>query len=233
MMRLQQRPGPLIRNWQTGGNWRVTYQAPELDAAPPQQFHDTIPHNVVNKIIRYRKNNDLPARADHVWQVCNRIWGERYPHRYEGDVRDLERTANPFRGQVIAGSNRRVLDARDFGPWVWQFLNTFGIHFEAELFRAAVRQAEMLVHPRRDNLGSGCADCWSHFRETLLRYPVQNVETREEARVWVWIAHDRANKASGSRKFTFGEIARIYGWPRMDAATFEKIESKLKGETSK
>jgi len=224
------RPGlaPLIRSWENGGTWTVNYEPPELDSIGPRKFDGNTPHEVANAIINFRKANKLPPDAERVWKICNITWGRRHPKRYLGPKEDLLVIPQSRRGTQIAGTGRRMVDPKDYGPWVWQYLNTFGLHFRQDLFLAAVEQAKLLLFPAADNLGSGCALCSEHFRDTMMRMPPENVKSREDARVWVWLAHDRANKAAGNRRMTFEEVARIYGWPQMDKKQFGEIEERLK-----
>ena len=215
------RPG--LMNWEAErrGGWGVVYVPPER-AGVSISADQLQPHRVVDEIVRWRMNNGLEPDVAGVWAFCNGEWCRRAPHRCPAGA-----------NVVAAGMGRRTLTPIDYGPWAWQWLNTFGVTFDAALFRAAIAHTRALLNPalREANYFSGCAVCHDHFLNSLAEYPPARVSTREEAAVWVWTVHDLANAhARKPKRPTFFEIAIRYGWEPLAQDRVIAIQARLRSE---
>jgi len=181
------------------------------------QIQGHTPRQIFDEIMRIRRNNGLLPNEAAVWEWLNYTWCRRDPQRCGG---------HQFSAETAAGSERKKLTPVDYGPWVWRWLNTFGIVFEKERFLSAVEQAAALLDPRQSD--AGCVVCHEHFREARKAWPPEQVGSRTEAAVWVWTVHNLANAHSQHRQFTFSEIARVYGWELLEGDRVAGIQEKLK-----
>lgn len=195
--------------------WSFHYAVPEH---PGTKIYATgpTPQSVVAFLVNWRTNNNLPPNADDVWQVANHIWCARAPSRCPG----WEASNAP----AIAGAGRRILRPLDYGPWLWQYFNTFGVVFDKGRFLAAVDQARAMLDPQQD---AGCALCYNHFAHALRDYPPQKVTNRQAAAVWVWTVHNLANDHAEHPRQSFSSIARRFGWEPLTDAEVLNLQAAL------
>ena len=71
---------------------------------------------------------------------------------------------------------------------------------------------------------SGCSKCAGHFEELLSAFPIDRVQTWNQARVWLWHVHN-SSRDSG-KVVPYGEIAKIYGWEALGDAEVSRIVSE-------
>jgi hypothetical protein len=201
----------------------VIYVAPER-AGVSISADQLQPHRVVDEIVRWRMNNGFDPDVSAVWAFCNGEWCRRAPQRCLAGA-----------NVVAAGMGRRTLTPIDYGPWAWQWLNTFGVTFDSSLFQAAVVHTRALLNPalREANYFSGCTVCHEHFLRSIEEFPPERVTSREEASVWVWTVHDLANRHAGKAKRpTFFEIAIRFGWEPMGAERVSEVQARLRRSKS-
>jgi hypothetical protein len=217
-------PDPSIRNWRSSppqGGWDILYTPPESPTTRPIYAPGHGPQIVIDRIVDWRVNNNLPANEAQVFSFCNAEWCRRDPGRC------LQPPPPP---EPAAGAARRTLTPTDYGKACWTFLNTFGVHFSAFLFAAAVEQIRKLLDPQNEhNNGSGCLSCHGHFGEHLAAYPLTKVQSAEEAAVWTWMAHDTANVWAGKpHRPSFRTCAAMFGWPVLSDEQFQAIQTRLR-----
>lgn len=199
------------------GGWAVDYLPPDK---PGFRLHASgySPENVASKIFAWRANNGLPRDEDAVWDFLNNIWCSRAPDRCPGYE------AAPL--QVAAGG-RRILRPLDYGSWIWQYLNTFGVEFDKGRFLSAIDQAKALLAPHAPH-GAGCSVCYGHFGDALALYNPYRVRDAVDASVWVWTVHNLASVHAGNPRQSFNRIAVKYGWEPLDEMTILSIQQVLK-----
>lgn len=223
---------PQLRAWQNvapPGGWLLPYQVPErpqdrltIDPAKDPAVAAN-PKLIVETFIKWRVDNGLPANEDEVWAFCNAEWCRRDPQRC------MMQTEEQKAAVEAAERVRRVLRPTDWGPWIWQYLNTFGVHFDKALFEAAITQARAILNPslKEKNHFSGCALCSEHFADVLRSFPIERVTTREECAVWVWNAHNLASGHANNPRQPFLKIARRFGWTILEDNEVNEILSRL------
>lgn len=169
-------------------------------------------------IFQWRANNGLPKNEDQVWDSLNNEWCSRAPSRCNG----FEPLPSP-----VAGGGRRILRPLDYGAWVWQFLNTFGVSFRKDLFLAAITQAKEMLDPYASH-GAGCSICADHFKGALAMFNMHRVMNPIDASVWVWSVHNLANSHAGHPYQSFQRMAVKYGWEPLDESAVLSIQQMLK-----
>lgn len=200
------------------GGWRVNYVPPEMPDLVLPTTGNT-PEEVVSVIVKWRVNNGYPANLDDVWSTLNDLWCARAPSRCP----DWE----PFNSQPAAGFARHILRPLDYGSWVWQYLNTFGVSFDTSRFLSAIEQAKALLDPAGPQ-NSGCSICAGHFAKALEAFPPDRVADILTASVWVWTVHNLANDHADHPRQSFRKMATKYGWEQLPANQVETIQATLR-----
>lgn len=211
---------PRMLAWQNSAppsGWGVTYSTPELEGKKIRSDGSS-PAEVLSKIKAWRVNNGLDPNEDEVADWLNEVWCSRAPERCPG----WQKEAPP----VITAGGRRILRPVDYGPWVWQFLNTFGVVFDKDRFLFAVEQAASMLDPRKSD--AGCALCRDHFIDARKAYLPENVDSKISAGVWAWSVHNLANTHAGKRQFSYFEVARKYGWEPLKPDELATVQAHLR-----
>lgn len=198
------------------GGWGLTYIPPDHSRQFPAQGFS--PEMVVDAILKWRRNNSLPPNENDVWEFCNNKWCSRAPSRCPDWT--------PEESAPVVKA-RKILRPIDYGSWIWQYLNTFGVVFDKARFLSAIDQAVAMLAPNGE-MGQGCSICFDHFAGARKAYPPDRVNSRQDAAVWVWTVHNLANDYAEHPRQSFHRIAAAFGWEPMETESVVSIQSKLK-----
>ena len=128
---------------------------------------------------------------------------------------------------------------QEWGPHIWKILHYHAEYAGGSLLLADEIRAWINLLRRTEGV-LACAVCREHYREWLLRHPVEEFlgkdkhVFRETVRRWLWDLHEHVNDkklvAAGERP-SFEDVSRIYkNIPRQEI--FQSVQT-LKGVLQK
>lgn len=213
---------PLIRRWETQGipgGWSIswTYQG-------VMRRFDGSPKTIPNEIEAWLTANRSGITAEQIWAECNRQWLASTPRsRWLTGAARLMQHEEPLRtGDPADRGGAETASAANFGPerWgpsAWGFLHHFGA---LERWTEAAQAAWDLVTSclmvqwldPEQNPRTGCSECLEEYRDTLTRWPPEEVASPQEAAQWSHRAHNKVRHRQGKTLPTIGEAGRLHGW---------------------
>ncbi len=151
-------------------------------------------------------------------QWANEIWKARDPSRVVEPRPQFESFNGP--APEIAPKMRW---SRNF--WELANLALTGDSVNLQVIQALKVLARVLLSGPQ-----GCPACENHFETHLAAFPVENIHSLTQARVWLWHIHNLAKPMH--QPVPYATIAEQNGWTPLSANAVKSILQKLKAETA-
>lgn len=203
--------GPLLRPGKSPvGGWGVTVDFRGQNVP----LRGSRPVDIYNSAVLMHTANGEPAPDPHViWFNLNILWVmNTHPNFCFTTVTDLLAISDINVGQK-QDPNVKVAGPALWGSRGWNFLAIWlaGDSYDWGVFLGLVETVLDMLNPAT-NPTIGCIDCYRNFSIEVGALRESPKHTREEARLWLFNVHNKANARLGKPVLSFDEAKRVNYW---------------------